>query len=120
MKYTPSHEWIKIENGKATIGISRFAKEELGDIVYIQLPPVGKNLALGEEVAILESTKAAADVYSPVSGEVIAVNEALLQDLSLLNRSPEGEGWLFQMKLSKEEELKHLLDQDAYLAMIEG
>jgi glycine cleavage system H protein len=120
MKYTPSHEWIKASGNTFTVGITDFAKEELGEVVYVQLPSVGKKFSMGEEIAILESTKAAADIYAPVSGEVVAVNEGLPKDLSLLNQSPEEKGWLFRMTVTNPEELDYLLTHDAYLAMLES
>jgi glycine cleavage system H protein len=115
MYYTDSHEWID-EEGK--IGLTTYAQKELGEIVYLQLPKLGRMVLAGEEVVVLESTKAAADIYAPVSGEVIAVNEELLAAPDLLNQSPEEKGWLFQVRLSKPEELKALLDREAYLQIV--
>jgi glycine cleavage system H protein len=117
MYYTDSHEWIDRE-GK--IGITAYAKEELGEIVYIQLPKLAHLVTAGEEIAVLESTKAAADIYAPVSGEVIAVNEALLHSPDLLNQSPEERGWLFQIRLTNPEELEKLMDRTAYLSLVTG
>jgi glycine cleavage system H protein len=118
MKYTESHEWIVMEKEVGTVGISHFAQKELGEVVYLELPFVGKKIKAGDEIAVLESTKAAADIYSPVSGEIIAVNQALKEGLHLLNQSPETEGWLFKIKTTVPEELQQLLEKDAYLAMI--
>ncbi|MBM3191456.1 MAG: glycine cleavage system protein GcvH [Chlamydiae bacterium] len=118
MKYTESHEWIEVEGSSGRVGITKYAQKELGDIVHIELPRLGSMIEVGDEVAVLESTKAAADIYSPVSGKVLAVNERLKEDLSLLNRDPEGEGWLFQIKLSDRTELKVLYDQERYLELV--
>lgn len=115
MKFTDSHEWVKIEGDVATVGITSFAQKELGEIVYVELPRVGKQMQRGEEAAVLESTKAAADVYAPLSGEVIAINQELQTKIDKIHRSPEEEGWLFQLKLSKkEEEEPYLLTHDQY------
>jgi glycine cleavage system H protein len=114
MKYTESHEWVE----KGRVGISSYASEELGNVVYIELPKVGQKVEAGQEVAILESTKAAADIYSPVSGTITAINQKLTEDPSLLNSSPEKEGWLFEIALSDASELDSLLSQEQYLQMI--
>ena len=122
-KYTPSHEWIEISGTQGIVGITNYAKGEFGDIVYIELPQVGKKVASGEEVVVLESTKAAADIYAPVSGEIVEVNASLQKDLSLLNQDPEGKGWLFKMTLfpvpgGEKESL--LLNSSEYKEMISG
>jgi len=111
MRYTKSHEWVKVENGLATIGITKFAQKELGEVVFVQLPTVGTHLRALGEACVLESTKAAVDVYSPVSGQVVAVNEAAAQ---LINQDPEGQGWLFRVALSHVEELTQLLTPAEY------
>ncbi len=118
MKYTESHEWITVKKNLGRVGISAYAQEELGDVVYIQLPKVGQRIEAGEEVAVLESTKAAADIYCPVSGEITAVNQALASDPTLLNTSPENEGWLFEIALSDASELDTLMSDEQYLQMI--
>lgn len=120
-RYSPSHEWVVIEEREAVVGITRYAKEELGEIVYVEFPSIGAQVSLGEEVVVLESTKAAADLYAPLSGKIIEVNEALRTDLSRLNQDPEGSGWLFKMELVEgriDETL--LLDQAQYESMIQG
>ncbi len=117
-KYTPSHEWIQIQGNEGIVGITQYAREELGDIVYVQLPSLGKKIALGEEVVVLESTKAAADIYAPLSGEVTEVNTLLQNDLTLLNAFPESQGWLFKMTLTSPEETSILLDLPEYQKMI--
>ncbi len=120
-KYSPSHEWISIEGNQGTVGITEYARKELGDTVYIELPKVGKKISFGEEVVVLESTKAAADIYAPVSGEITEVNATLKDDLTLLNKDPEGKGWLFKMTLSNiQEEEPLLLTLDQYQEMIEN
>lgn len=118
MRYSDSHEWIKVEGEQGTVGISSHAQKELGEIVYVQLPEVGQEVKAGEEIAVLESTKAAADIYSPVSGKVVRVNEALISDVNLINHSPEEEGYLFEIALSHPEELDQLSSPDAYLDSI--
>lgn len=117
MKYTESHEWIDVEGEIGTIGVSEHAQKELGEIVYVELPEVGKTVNRGEEAAVLESTKAAADVYSPVSGTIVAVNEALNQDSGLVNSAAESEGWIFKIKLSNPAELEALIDKTTYETM---
>lgn len=118
IRFSPSHEWIRIENSQATVGITDHAQEELGEIVHIELPKVGDKLRLSEEVCVLESTKSAADIYAPVSGVVTEVNEKLRSDPSLINRSPEKEGWLFKMTIAKRDELDYLLTFDRYQSLI--
>src|SRR5437870_1500856 len=112
MKFTETHEWIDVKDGIGIVGITEYAQKELGDIVFVELPEVGKTVKAGSEAAVLESTKAAADVYSPVSGTIIAVNTALKEKSELVNTSPQKDGWLFQIKLSNPDELKHLDDTD--------
>ena len=117
MKYSDSHEWIKLGDvNKGTVGISTHAQKELGEIVYIEFPEIGREIKAGEEVVILESTKAAADIYSPVSGKIIRINEALKENVDLINLYPEGEGWIFEIALSKEEELTSLMTKESYMA----
>ncbi len=112
MKFTDTHEWVQIssEEGVATVGVTSFVRKELGEIVYVELPEVGKTVQAGEEVAVLESTKAAADVYAPVSGVITAVNRELKAQAELINRSPENEGWLFRIAMSRPQEFETLLD----------
>ena len=120
MFFTDSHEWIEVEGDLGKVGITSHAQKELGDIVYVELPTVGKKIHAGEEVVILESTKAAADIYGPVSGEIVAVNEELNHSPQLLNESPEGRGWLFQIRLSSLEELNGLMNQAAYQQLVDS
>lgn len=114
MKFTETHEWITIQNDIATVGITEYAQKELGDIVYVELPQIGKEVKKGQESVILESTKAAADVYSPVSGLITEVNPALGTSPELVNTSPEKEGWLFKLKISNPLELDSLMDRNTY------
>lgn len=114
MKFTESHEWIEVESEIGKVGVTQFAQKELGDIVYVELPKVNTNVARGKEAAVLESTKAAADVYSPVSGTIVEVNEALRTAPELINQSPEEQGWIFKIKLLNPSELDQLMDKDAY------
>jgi glycine cleavage system H protein len=114
-KYSKDHEWAKDNgDGTATIGITDFAQEMLTDIVFVELPTVGKKVAKGEPVAVVESVKSVSDVYSPVSGEVIAVNSKLEEDPALINRDAFGEGWIVKMKLANPGELSGLMDAAAY------
>jgi glycine cleavage system H protein len=101
IKYTPDHEWIRVDGDTATVGITHHAQDALGDVVFVELPEVGKTLPQKEVAGVVESVKAAADVYMPVSGEIVAVNEALRADPSLANRDPLGEGWFFKVRLSQ-------------------
>ena len=112
--YTKEHEWIRVEGGRATVGITDFAQSQLGDVVFVELPEAGRRVTKGGEAAVVESVKAASDVYSPVSGEVTEANQALVDDPSLANTDPEGQGWFFRLRLSDESELGGLMDADAY------
>jgi len=115
LSYVSSHEWIRNEgDGIVTIGVTDFAQEQLGDVVFVELPDVGAELMSEDEFGVIESVKAASDLFAPVSGEVIAVNEQLDDDPELVNSDPYGDAWLLQIRLSHPEELEHLLDADAY------
>jgi glycine cleavage system H protein len=116
MKYTESHEWVTLQGNIATVGVSQHAQKELGDIVYVELPKVGKKIQANEEAAVLESTKAAADVYSPVSGTITEVNTALNDHSELVNQSPENEGWLFKVQITNPSEIDNLMNHEAYNA----
>ena len=120
IKYTTSHEWIKLEDdGTASVGISDNAQDLLGDIVFVELPDVGTQISAKQEVAVVESVKAASDIYSPVTGEVLAVNEVLLDAPETINASPEEDGWIFKIKISDESELDELMDAETYAEHIE-
>lgn len=114
MKFTESHEWIDIKNNIGTVGITVHAQNELGDIVYVELPKVGKQVKKGAEAAVLESTKAAADVYAPISGTIVAVNTSLQQSPELVNHSAEKDGWLFKLEIHDLKEANALLDRKDY------
>jgi glycine cleavage system H protein len=112
--YTKEHEWVRVEGDEATVGITDFAQGQLGDVVFVELPEAGKQVSKGGEAAVVESVKAASDVYSPVGGEVTGANQALVDDPSLANSDPEGEGWFFRLRLSDPSELDGLMDAEAY------
>jgi glycine cleavage system H protein len=112
--FTKEHEWIRVEGDTATVGISDHAQGALGDIVFAEVPEAGRTLAKGQEAAVVESVKAASDVYAPVAGEVIEGNSAVADDPSLINTDPEGEGWFFKLRLADEGELDGLMDEGAY------
>jgi glycine cleavage system H protein len=118
--FTREHEWIRVEGDTATVGISDHAQEALGDIVFAEVPEVGKQLNKGQEAAVVESVKAASDVYAPVSGEVIEGNPAVADDPSVINSDPEGEGWFFRLKLSDPSELDGLMDEAAYREFVDS
>ncbi len=113
-KYTRDHEWIRTDGVRATVGITDFAQHALGDIVFVELPEIGRKLEKGKEAAVVESVKAASDVFAPVSGEVVDVNAALKDDPARVNSSPEDEGWFFKLKISDASELDGLMDAEAY------
>ena len=114
VKYTPDHEWIKLEGAAATVGITVHAQDALGDVVFVDLPEVGRSYAKGEVAGVVESVKAAADVFMPITGEVTEVNEALRGDPSLANSDPLGQGWFFKVKVANAAELEGLMDETAY------
>ncbi len=120
LKYTESHEWVSIEdNGNARVGISDHAQEALGDLVFVELPVVGDDISQGDPCAVVESVKAASDIYAPVSGQVVAVNEELESDPALINADPYGDGWLFELELIDTEELDSMKDAEAYEELLE-
>lgn len=118
LRYAKSHEWASVVDGVATVGISRFAVDQLTDVTYLELPKVGKTVAVGDEVGVIESVKSTSSFYSPVAGEVIAVNDAAVQDTGLLNEDPYEKGWLMKVKLAAGANTDHLLDQSQYDAQI--
>ncbi|WP_295897677.1 glycine cleavage system protein GcvH [uncultured Bartonella sp.] len=116
--FTEDHEWISLEGEVATVGITNHAQEQLGDLVFVELPDVGRTIKKGESVAVVESVKAASDVFSPVDGTVTEVNVALTDDPALVNQKAEKEGWLWKMKVSDASQLDGLMDAAGYIAMI--
>src|SRR5437868_9089096 len=112
--FTKEHEWVRVEGDTATIGISNHAQEQLGDIVFAEVPEAGRRVSKGQEAAVVESVKAASDVYAPVSGEVVEGNQAVADDPSLINSDPEGQGWFFKLKLDNQTEGDGLMDEPAY------
>ncbi len=116
--YTEDHEWLRVEGDVATVGITDYAQEQLGDIVFIELPETGKSLSKGDTAVVVESVKAASDVYAPVNGEVTEANEALSSEPALVNSAAAGDGWLWKMKLSDTSQLEGLMDEAAYNAHI--
>ena len=112
--FTKEHEWIRVEGDTATVGISNHAQEALGDIVFAEVPEAGRRLAKGQDAAVVESVKAASDVYAPVSGEVVEGNQAVADDPALINSDPEGDGWFFKIRLDNPGELDGLMDEGAY------
>jgi len=118
--FSKDHEWIHVEGDAGTVGISAYAQEQLGDVVFIELPEVGKALTQGGEAAVVESVKAASEVYSPASGTVTAVNDALVADPALVNRDPMGEGWFLKMTVADPGQLAGLMDEAAYAEFVKG
>ena len=118
LKFTKDHEWLRIEGEIATVGITPYAQEQLGDLVFVELPQTGKKLEMGAAAAVVESVKAASDVYSPISGEVSEVNESIVQEPSLVNSDPMGKGWMFKLKIANAAEIEGLMDEAAYKSLI--
>ena len=121
LKYSKSHEWVRRErDGSVTVGITDHAQDLLGDMVFVELPEPGKELQAGQECAVVESVKAASDVYCPISGEVVAVNEAISDSPELVNKEPYGEGWMMRIKPASAADMEALMDADAYQALIDS
>jgi glycine cleavage system H protein len=116
--FTEDHEWLRVEGGIATVGITDYAQEQLGDLVFVELPELGKKLAKGDTAVVVESVKAASDVYAPVDGEITEANTSLTSDPSLVNSAATSDGWLWKMRLADESQLEGLLDETAYKAHI--
>jgi glycine cleavage system H protein len=113
-KFTPDHEYIRVEGTTGIVGITNYAQGQLGDIVFVELPAIGRQLKKGDEAAVVESVKAASEIYAPVSGEVVEVNEALSSEPGLINTDPENGGWIFKVAMSDAGEIEKLLDADGY------
>jgi len=119
VKYTKDHEWVRLEDGIAIIGISPHAAEQLGDVVFVELPAIGKALKKGDDMAVVESVKAASDVYAPISGEIVAVNQAIVDEPSSVNADPAGAAWFVKLKPSDAAEADALMDAGAYAKFLE-
>jgi glycine cleavage system H protein len=120
LRFTRDHEWVRLEGDLAVIGITDYAQSQLGDVVYVELPEIGRRVEKGKEAAVVESVKAASEVYAPVSGEVAEVNEAVAADPAKVNADPMGEGWFVKLRLADPGELDGLLDEGAYQKFVEG
>ena len=120
LRYSSDHEWVSVSGTRARVGITDYAQDALGDVVYVQVPTVGASVAAGDSFGEVESTKSVSDVYAPVSGTVVAVNEALSDSPETINQDPYGAGWLCEIELTDASELEALLDADAYQALLEG
>jgi len=119
LRFTKDHEWIRLDGELAVVGVTDYAQSQLGDVVYVELPEIGRRVEKGKEVAVVESVKAASEVYAPASGEVAEVNEALAVDPAKVNADPMGEGWFLKLRLTDLKELEGLLDEAAYQQFIE-
>ena len=120
VKFSEEHEWISVDGEVGTVGITPYAQEQLGDVVFVDVPAAGRKIAKGESVAVVESVKAASDIYSPVSGEVVEANAALADTPGDVNTEPMGKGWFFKIKISDKGELAGLMDEAAYAAFVKG
>jgi glycine cleavage system H protein len=118
LKFTKDHEWLRIEGDVATVGITHHAQEQLGDLVFIELPAPGSNYERGAAAAVVESVKAASDVYAPISGEIMEVNQSIVDEPTLVNSDPMGKGWFFKMRIADRLQLETLMDEPAYLALV--
>lgn len=119
-KYTDEHEWIEMDGDVATVGISDYAQEQLGDIVFIELPETGKSFAQGDEAAVIESVKAASELYAPVDGEVVAINDTLVEAPETINKDAFGAGWFIRLRITNPSQLDGLMDDDAYKTFTDG
>ncbi|MDC1047509.1 glycine cleavage system protein GcvH [Alphaproteobacteria bacterium] len=119
-KYTKEHEWVEVDGDTATVGITNHAQESLGDIVFIDLPTVGKEVKSNEELCVIESVKAASDIYAPIDGEVIEINSNLNDDASIVNQDPEKDGWIFKMKIADPNQYNNLMTLEEYLASLDN
>ncbi|HUJ02034.1 MAG TPA: glycine cleavage system protein GcvH [Rhizomicrobium sp.] len=119
-RFTDQHEWVRIDGGEATIGITKYAAGQLGDVVYVELPDIGRKLGQGGEAAVVESVKAASEVYAPIGGDVTAANSALADDPAKINADPEGEGWFFKLKIADAGEVSKLMTKEQYDEFVKG
>ena len=120
IKFSEDHEWFVVEGDVGKVGITNYAQEQLGDVVHVELPEVGRSLSKGDEAAVIDSVKAASEVYAPVDGEITEINEGLADDFSKVNSDPQGDGWFFKIKMSDASQLDGLMDQAAYDDFIAG
>jgi glycine cleavage system H protein len=120
LRFTESHEWISADDGVATVGITKYAADQLGDVVYVELPALGKALVAGGEAAVVESVKAASEIYAPVAGQVTEINAGLSADPAVVNADPEGKAWFFRMKLENPSSLSALMTKDQYTDFVKG
>ena len=120
LKYTDQHEWVAVEGDVATVGITDYAQGQLGDVVFVELPDEGKSFAIGDQAAVVESVKAAAEVYAPISGKIVEVNEALNDKPELVNEDSTGDGWFFKIEIDDESELDSLMDAKEYKEFVKG
>ena len=118
--FSDEHEYIKVDGKIGTVGITNFAQKALGDVVYVEQPAVGAQVRKGGQIGVVESVKSASEIYSPVSGEIVEVNDALTGDPALVNKDPQGGAWMFRIKISNDDELKELKDENAYNAYVQG
>jgi glycine cleavage system H protein len=118
LKFTSDHEWISVDDDSATVGVTQYAQEKLGDLVFVQLPKPGTILEAGAAAAVVESVKAASDVYAPINGEITEVNQQVVDDPTLVNSDPTGKGWLFRVRITDRSQLDGLMDEPAYRALI--
>lgn len=118
LRFSKSHEWLRVDGGVATVGITKYAADQLGDVVFVELPDAGKKVSAGGEIAVVESVKAASEIYAPVSGEVTESNAAIKDDPAKVNADPEGQGWFFRMKVTGSGELEKLMTKDQYTAFV--
>ena len=120
LKFSEDHEWIQVDGDVATVGISDYAQKALGDVVFVELPEDGAQVSKGDEVAVVESVKAASEIYAPISGEIVEINGTLEDDPALVNRSPMDDGWFFKIKISQAAEVDEMMDEDAYETFVKG
>jgi len=120
LKYTPEHEWVRVEDDVCVVGVTQYAQEELGEVVFVELPEVGQVFDAHDEIGTIESVKAVAEVYTPVAGEIVEVNDTLVEAPQVLNDDPHGEGWLVKVRFSSAADLADLMDAEAYAEYVEG
>ncbi len=120
MRYTSDHEWVRVEGDAAVVGISNYAQEQLGDVVFVELPDIGTTFAQNDDAAVVESVKAASEVYAPIGGEILEVNDDLTDAPETLNSDPTGDGWMFKIRIADAAEVEALMDEAAYKAYVEG